>query len=93
MKTSVLDFIDSETLRLDFSEQTLDPAIECILISQCKCRSLEDKIEALKEREAAYTDEDFEKGVYNVFADDLRSSLRDYIKEKGKFLKEIREAG
>ncbi len=44
MKTSVLDFIDSKTLRQHLSGQTLAPAVECILIAQSRYRSLNDKL-------------------------------------------------
>lgn len=41
MKTSVLDFIDSDTLREHLSNQTLEPAIECILIVRSRRCSIE----------------------------------------------------
>ena len=50
MKTSVLDFIDSDTLRKQLSNQVLEPAIECIsIVHRCKC-SIEKELEVLKER-------------------------------------------
>ena len=49
MKTPVLDFIDSDTLREHLSNQTLEPAIECILIVHSRKCSIQKKIEALKE--------------------------------------------
>lgn len=59
MKTSVLDFIDSETLREHLSKQTLEPAIECILIAQSREKSIFEKLEALKERCETYSYEPF----------------------------------
>lgn len=79
MKTSVLDFIDSKTLRQHLSGQTLAPAVECILIAQSRCRSLNDKLAALQERYDKYSTEDFKKGVYNSWADDFKKALKEYI--------------
>lgn len=76
MKTSVLGFIDSKTLRQHLSGQTLAPAVECILIAQCHCRSLEDKLEALQERYKHYSAEDFKKGVYNSWTEDFKKALK-----------------
>ena len=61
MKTSVLDFIDSDTLREHLKDQTLEPAIECILIAHSLKCSIEKKLEALKERYDTYSEEDFNK--------------------------------
>ena len=41
MKTSVLDFIDSATLREHLCGQKLEPAIECILIVHSRKCSIE----------------------------------------------------
>ena len=43
-KTSVLDFIESNTLRLHLKGHSLVPAIECILIAQPSLCSLENNI-------------------------------------------------
>ena len=64
MKTSVLDFIDSDTLREHLRNQTLEPAVECILIVRSRRCSIEKKLEALKERYDTYSKEDFNKGTY-----------------------------
>lgn len=86
MKTSVLDFIESNTLRQHLKGQTLAPAIECIIIAQSRCRSLEDKLEALEERYNIYSSEDFKKGVFNSFAADFKTALYDYINYKHRLL-------
>ena len=89
MKTSVLDFIESNTLRQHLRGQQLEPAIECILIAQCCTRSLIDKLEALQERYDTYSTEDFKKGVYNSWADDFKSTLKEYISIKHDQLAEL----
>ena len=61
MKTSVLDFIDSDTLREHLSNQVLEPAIECILIVHSRKCSIEKKLEALKEIYDTYSAEDFNR--------------------------------
>lgn len=43
MKTTVLDFIDSDTLREHLRNQTLEPAIECILIVRSRKCSIQKK--------------------------------------------------
>lgn len=91
MKTSVLDFIESKTLRQHLSGQTLAPAVECILIAQCQSRTLEDKLEALQERYDAYTTKDFKRGAYNSFADDFKWALKEYIEYKAGLLKKIND--
>ena len=92
MKTSVLDFIDSNTLRRHLSDQKLEPAIECILIANCRSRSLEEKLEALQERYDAYSDEDFKRGIYNFRGGDFRNALREYTEYKRSVLTEIHNA-
>ena len=82
MQYDVFDFIDSGTLREMLREKKLEPAVECILIAQCSKQSMKNKLAALTEREKAYSDKDFQAGVYhlrdsNSFAD----SLRHYITE------------
>lgn len=86
MKTSVLDFIGSKTLRKQLEGQKLSPAIECIIIAQCKEKALADKVEALEERYNAYSSEDFKKGVFNSFTADFKAALYDYIKYKHRLL-------
>lgn len=92
MKRSVLDFIDSNTLRQHLSGQVLEPAIECILIAQCYNRTLEDKLEALQERYDTYSTEEFKKGVYNSWAEDFKSTLKEYISLKKATLSEAYKA-
>ena len=92
MKTSFLDFIESNTLRQHLSGQQLEPAIECILISQSYTRSLENKLEALQERYDTYSTEEFKKGVYNSWADNFRSTLKEYISIKQAQLAEVNKA-
>ncbi len=89
MKTSVLDFIDSDTLREHLSNQTLEPAIECILIVRSRRCSIEKKLEALKERYDTYSAEDFNKGTYYCREKDFKSSLKEYIDSTEKVLDDM----
>lgn len=89
MKNNVLDFIESKTLRQHLSGQVLAPAVECILIAQCRCRSLEDKLKALEERYETYSTEDFKKGAYNSFANDFKNALYKYINYKQLLLNDF----
>ena len=86
MKTSVLDFIDSDTLREHLSNQTLEPAIECILIVRSRRCSIEKKLEALKERYDTYSAKDFNKGTYYCREKDFKSALKEYIDSTEKVL-------
>ena len=79
MKTSVLDFIDSATLREHLCNQKLEPAIECILIVKSRTRSIDDKLEALEEMYETYSDDEFRKGKYNFREKNFRSALKEYI--------------
>ena len=89
MKRSLLDFIESNTLRQQLSGQQLEPAIECILISRCSIRKLTEKLEALQERYDTYSADDFKKGVYNSRANDFKSALKNekIIREVGAYIK------
>ena len=89
MKTSVLDFIDSDTLREHLKYQTLEPAIECILIIRSRRCSIEKKLEALKERYDTYSAEDFNKGVYYCREKDFKSALKEYIDSTEKVLDDM----
>ena len=89
MKTSVLDFIDSDTLRDHLRNQTLEPAIECILIVRSRRCSIEKKLEALKERYDTYSAEDFNKGIYNCREKDFKSALKEYIDSTEKILDDM----
>jgi len=89
MKTSVLGFIDSDTLREHLSNQKLEPAIECILIVHCRNCSIEKKLEALKERYDTYSKEDFNKGTYYCREIDLKSALKEYIDSTEKVLDDM----
>ncbi|WP_303818960.1 hypothetical protein [Ruminococcus flavefaciens] len=89
MKTSVLDFIDSDTLREHLSNQTLEPAIECILIVRSRKCSIEKKLEALKERYDTYSKEDFNKGTYYCREKNFKSALKEYIDSMEKVLADI----
>ena len=86
MKTPVLDFIDSDTLREHLSNQTLEPAIECILIVHSRKCSIQKKIEALKERYDTYSEEEFNKGTYYCREKDFKSALKEYIDSTEKVL-------
>ena len=79
MNRSVLDFIDTDTLRDHLKNQKLEPAIECILIVRSRKCSIEKKLEALKERYDAYSAEDFNKGTYYCREKDFKSALKEYI--------------
>ena len=89
MKTSVLDFIDSDTLREHLKDQTLEPAIECILIVRSRRCSIEKKLEALKERYDTYSAEDFNKGTYYCREKDFKSALKEYIDSTEKVLDDM----
>ncbi|HOC33108.1 MAG TPA: hypothetical protein PLH98_11980 [Ruminococcus flavefaciens] len=89
MKTPVLDFIDSDTLREHLSNQTLEPAVECILIVRSRRCSIEKKLEALKERYDAYSKEDFNKGTYYCREKDFKSALKEYINSTEKVLDDM----
>lgn len=89
MNTNVLDFIDSDTLREHLRNQTLEPAVECILIVRCRNCSVEKKLEALKERYDTYSKEDFNKGTYYCREIDLKSALKEYIDSSGKVLDDM----
>lgn len=80
MKHSVLDFMDSDTLREMLRGKQLEPAVECILIARSEKQSMERKLAALSERADAYSDADFQKGIFNMRKSDcFADSLRRYI--------------
>lgn len=89
MKTSVLDFIDSDTLRDHLRNQTLEPAIECILIAHSLKSSIEKKLEALKERYDTYSAEDFKLGTYYCRENDFKYALKEHIKTTEKVLADM----
>ena len=80
MKHDVLTFIDSDTLRDMLRGKELAPAVECILIAKSRKQSLTKKLEALTERADAYTETEFQNGVYHLCdCDDFSDALRKYI--------------
>ena len=89
MNRSVLDFIDTDTLRDHLKNQKLEPAIECILIVRSRKCSIEKKLEALKERYDAYSAEDFNKGTYYCREKDFKSALKEYIDSTEKVLDDM----
>ena len=89
MNTSVLDFIDSATLRAHLRNQTLEPAIECILIVRSRNRSIEEKLEALKERYETYSDDEFRKGKYNCRENDFKAALKKFIDTTEKVIADM----
>lgn len=89
MKTSVLDFIDSDTLRDHLRNQTLEPAIECILIAHSLKCSIEKKLEALKERYDTYSAEDFKLGTYYCRENDFKYALKEHINTTEKVLADM----
>ena len=82
MKHDVLTFIDSDTLREMLRGKELAPAVECILIAQSRKQCLTKKLEALTERADAYTETEFQTGVYHLCdcdecdCDDFSGALR-----------------
>lgn len=89
MNTSVLDFIDSATLRAHLRNQTLEPAIECILIVRSRNRSIEEKLEALIERYETYSDDEFRKGKYNCRENDFKAALKKFIDTTEKVIADM----
>ncbi|MBP5361629.1 MAG: hypothetical protein J6Y71_01165 [Ruminococcus sp.] len=89
MKTSVLDFIDSDTLRDHLRNQTLEPAIECIMITHSIKSSIEKKLEALKERYDTYSAEDFKLGTYYCRENDFKYALKEHINTTEKVLADM----
>jgi hypothetical protein len=89
MKTSVLDFIDSATLREHLRDQKLEPAVECILIIHSKKHSIEEKLDALKERYETYSTEDFNMGKYNCREIYIKAALKEYIISTKKVIDEL----
>ena len=89
MNRSVLDFIDTDTLRDHLKNQKLEPAIECILIVRSRRCSIEKKLEALKKRYDTYSAEDFNKGIYNCREKDFKSALKEYIDSTEKVLDDM----
>ena len=80
MKYNVLNFIDSETLREMLRGKDLAPAAECILIAHSQKQPLTKKLEALTERADAYSDAEFQTGVYNLRdCEDFAIALKKYI--------------
>ena len=81
MKHDVLSFIDSDTLCEMLRGKKLAPAVECILIAQSRKQPLTKTLEVLTERADAYSDAEFQTGVYNLrdcddFAGDLSLAER-----------------
>ncbi|MBQ8960028.1 MAG: hypothetical protein IJ071_02285 [Ruminococcus sp.] len=91
MQYEFLEFIDSKTLREQLKGTDLPPAVECIIIAQCRGRSLEDKLTAIEDRTSRYTAEEFKKGPYNFGGGDLREAAVRYIADKRALLAEARE--
>ena len=57
----------------------LSPAVECILISQSTCRSLDDKIKAIRERLDAHSDKELAAGEYEWHNKDFRKRAEQYL--------------
>lgn len=87
----ITSFIDSQTLRRMLEDKTLPPAVECILIAQSTCRSVTDKINAIRERLDAYTDDEFAAGDYEWHIKDFRKGAEYYINELEKALELLKD--
>ena len=86
---SYIDFIDSRSLREDLRLwKPLPPAMQCILIAQSECRSLTDKLEALRGIRSATPPGDFADGEYQLACNDLgfAAALDRHIRLKEKRL-------
>lgn len=67
-----IDFIASEAIRDHLRRRPpLPPAMQCILIAQSECRSLEDKLETLRKIRAETPPEGFADGEYQLACNDL----------------------
>lgn len=67
-----IDFIDSEAIRDHLRRRPpLPPAMQCILIAQSECRSLEDKLETLRKIRVETPPEGFADGEYQLACNDL----------------------
>ena len=72
MTTDYIDFIDSNSVREHLRRRPpLPPAMQCILIAQSACRSLEDKLAALRKIRAESPPEGFTAGEYQLACNDL----------------------
>ena len=91
MKYSVLQFIDSKTLRSHLQEKTLEPAIECIVIAQSKKQSLRAKLEALQERYDAYSKAQFEEGIFHVGGIECEDDETPFKELLGKYIEKMSE--
>ncbi len=87
----ITSFIDSHTLRRMLECKTLPPAVECILIAHSACRSVTDKINAIRERLDTYTDEEFAVGDYEWHSKDFRQGAEYYINELEKALELLKD--
>ena len=96
MQYDILDFIDSGTLREMLRGKYLEPAVECILIAQCRKKSMKDKLSAIQERHQTYSPAKFQEGVYHLpDFDDISKAVGLYIGKMEDALKltEIADAG
>ena len=67
-----IDFMDSSTIRDHLRRRPpLPPAMQCVLIAQSECRSLEDKLAALRKIRAETPPEGFADGEYQLACNDL----------------------
>lgn len=72
MNADYIDFIDSNSVREHLRRRPpLPPAMQCILIAQSVCRSLEDKLAALRKIRAETPSEGFAEGEYQLACNDL----------------------
>ena len=79
MKYSVYDFKRNDDIMNATFRQPITPAVECILIAQSK-HAVNEKIEALEERLAVYTDADFQTEDYHINSDlSFRELLGKYM--------------
>lgn len=95
MQYDVLDFIDSGTLREMLRGKQLEPAVECILIAQCRNKPMKDKLSALRERHQTFSPAELQEGVYHLpDFDDISKAICLYIGKMDDALKltEIKDA-
>lgn len=75
----ITSYIDSATLRKMLEGKNIPPAVECILISQSTCRSLDNIIKAIRERLDSHSDEELAAGEYEWHNKDFRKSAEQYL--------------
>ena len=93
--TSCIDFIDSPAIRDHLRTlPPLPPAQQCILIAQSECRSLTDKLAALREIRTSTPPEAFSRGCWKYQCNDSFPIILDrYIRVREERLALLEKAG